>query len=682
VNSLVYNQEFSLQAWSIPNMIRILQSAGPTLKIILGALLVIICASMVITLIPGGFGSSLGIGGPGQGVLANVGDQQVTTNEVQHQARLMIQQQFPRGGAQASALMPFFARQAAEQLINEKVLVAEARRLGLRVTDNELRDELQHGGLGATLFPEGKFIGQEEYENLVQRNFDMTIPQFEELVKEEILVRKLRALVSTSAYVSDAEVRREFDRRNTKAKFEYAVLTQADILKGIHPSEQELKAYYDRNKANYANSIPEKRQIRYAVVESSKIASTVSVSDQDLQTFYDQHRDDYRQPEQVKVSHILIKTPLPGPDGKVDPNGVEQARKKAEDVLKQVKAGGDFAKLAQQYSEDTVSAKNGGELGWIGRGRTVPEFEKAAFSLAKGQTSDLVKSSYGFHIIRVEDKQDAHLKLLAEVKPQITEQVKAQKVARATESAATALLSQARGEGVEKAAVAKGFHAVTTDYFSRVDTLPGMESSPQLMEAVFNEQEKSPPDMVQTPEGYVVFELLAVKAPATPTFDQIRSKLETDFKNERASVLLQQKTQELSDRAKAEHDLKKAAKELGASLKTSEPVLPDGQVPDVGSMSGAASVIFNLKPGDISGPINTGSNGVVAQLLEKQLPTDQEYSEKKDQIRQGLLQSKQQELFGLFVTNLRSSMEKSKVIRINQQEMNNLTARRGSDEGE
>jgi len=663
-------------------MIRILQSAGPTLKIILGALLVIICASMVITLIPGGFGSSLGIGGPGQGVLANVGDQQVTTNEVQHQARLMIQQQFPRGGAQASALMPFFARQAAEQLINEKVLVAEARRLGLRVTDNELRDELQHGGLGATLFPEGKFIGQEEYENLVQRNFDMTIPQFEELVKEEILVRKLRALVSTSAYVSDAEVRREFDRRNTKAKFEYAVLTQADILKGIHPSEQELKAYYDRNKANYANSIPEKRQIRYAVVESSKIASTVSVSDQDLQTFYDQHRDDYRQPEQVKVSHILIKTPLPGPDGKVDPNGVEQARKKAEDVLKQVKAGGDFAKLAQQYSEDTVSAKNGGELGWIGRGRTVPEFEKAAFSLAKGQSSDLVKSSYGFHIIRVEDKQDAHLKLLAEVKPQITEQVKAQKVARATESAATALLSQARGEGVEKAAVAKGFHAVTTDYFSRVDTLPGMESSPQLMEAVFNEQEKSPPDMVQTPEGYVVFELLAVKAPATPTFDQIRSKLETDFKNERASVLLQQKTQELSDRAKAEHDLKKAAKELGASLKTSEPVLPDGQVPDVGSMSGAASVIFNLKPGDISGPINTGSNGVVAQLLEKQLPTDQEYSEKKDQIRQGLLQSKQQELFGLFVTNLRSSMEKSKVIRINQQEMNNLTARRGSDEGE
>jgi len=188
--------------------------------------------------------------------------------------------------------------------------------------------------------------------------------------------------------------------------------------------------------------------------------------------------------------------------------------------------------------------------------------------------------------------------------------------------------------------------------------------------------------MVQIPEGYVVFELLGVKAPASPTFDQIRSKVETDFKNERASVLLQQKTHELSDRAKAEHDLKKAAKELGASLKTSEPVLPDGQVPDVGSMSGAASSIFNLKPGEISGSIMTGSNGVVAQLLDKQLPTDQEFADKKDQIRQGLIQSKQQELFGLFVTNLRSDMEKSKVIRINQEEMKNLTARRGADEGE
>jgi len=367
-------------------------------------------------------------------------------------------------------------------------------------------------------------------------------------------------------------------------------------------------------------------------------------------------------------------------DGKVDEKGVEAARKKAEDILKQVKGGGDFAKLASQNSDDPGSAKNGGELGWIGRGRTVPEFEKAAFSLPKGQTSDLVKSSYGFHIIRVEDKQEAHVKTLAEVKSEIEQKVKQEKTTRATEVAANALLSQARSDGLDKAAPAKGAHVVTTEFFSRQDRLPGLEATPELMETIFNEREKAPADVVQIPQGYVILELVATKPPATPAFEDIRARVESEFRNERASFLLQQKTQELSDRAKAGHDLKKAAKELGATVKTSDLVLPDGQVPDVGSLSGAASSLFTLKPGDISAPINTGANGVVSQLLEKQAPTDQDFSTKKDQIRQTLLDSKQNELFTLFVSNLRKEMEKSNKLKVNQEELKNLT-RRGAEEG-
>ncbi|MGD0468481.1 MAG: peptidyl-prolyl cis-trans isomerase [Terriglobales bacterium] len=658
-------------------MIRQLQNAGPTVKIILGALLVLICASMAITLIPGGIGSSFGIGAPPAGVLATIGDQQVTVPEVQREARAMIRQQFPRGGPQASMLLPYFASQAAEQLINEKALVAEAHSMGLRVSDDELRDELQHGQLGSILFPDGKFVGQEEYENFVQRN-DLTVPQFEALEKDFILVRKLRALVSTSAFVGDTEVRDEFARRNTKVKFEYAVITQADILKGLHPTDEELKAFYERNKATYNNSIPEKRQIKYVIVDSAKMAAATTVTDQDLQSYYDQHRDEYRVPEQVKVSHILIKIPLPAPGAKEDEKAVADARAKAEGVLKELKAGGDFAKLAEKYSDDPGSAKSGGELGWIGRGRTVPEFEKAAFSLGKGQTSDLVKSSYGFHIIRVEDKQEAHLKSLAEVKGEIEDKVKQQKTVRATDAAANALLSQARTDGFDKAA-AKGQPAVTTEFFGRTDILPGLAANPQFMDAVFNESDKAPPDVVQVPQGYVVFQLLGIRPPATPTFEEARSRVESQFKSERAGFLLQQKTQELSDRAKAAHDLKKAAKDLGATVKTSDLVLPDGQVPDIGSMA-SASAIFSLKPGEISGPITAGGNGVVAQLLEKQAPTDQEFTEKKDQIRQSLLEAKQNDLFGLFVTNLRKDMEKSHRLKVNQEEMKNLT-RQGGQEG-
>jgi len=658
-------------------MIRQLQNAGPTVKIILGALLVLICASMAITLIPG-FGSNAGLGGPPAGVLATIGDQTVTVPEVQREARNMIHQQFPKGGPQASMLLPYFANQAAERLINEKALVAEAQHLGLRVNDEELREELQHGQYAATFFPEGKFIGQEAYEDMIQ-HADMTVPQFEARVKDDILRRKLYALVSSSAFVSDAEVRDDFEHRNVKVKFEYAVIAQADILKELHPTDDELKAYYGRNKATYNNTIPEKRQIRYVVFDSAKTAANTTVSDQELQAYYGQHGDEFRVPEQVKVAHILIKTPLPAAGAQEDEKGVADARAKAEDVLKQVKAGGDFAQLAEKYSDDPGSAKAGGELGWIGRGRTVPEFEKAAYSLAKGQTSDLVKSSYGFHIIRVEDKQEAHLKTLAEVKGEIEEKVKQQKVAHATEVAANTLLSQARTGGFDQAAAAKGHNAVTTDFFSRSDNLPGVGASPQFMDAVFSETEKAPPDVVQVPQGYVVFQLLAIRPPATPTFEEIRSKVEAQFKNERAGFLLHQKTQELSDRAKADHDLKKAAKELGATVKTSDLVAPDGQVPDIGSMS-SASAIFSLKPGEISGPILAAGNGAVAQLLDKQEPTDQEFAAKKDEIRQSLLEAKQNDLFGLFVTNLRKDMEKTNRLKVNQEEMKNLT-RQGAQEG-
>ena len=662
-------------------MIRTLQNAGPTLKIILGAMLLIICGGMIVTLIPGGLGSSFGIGAPPRGVIASIGDQDVTVPEVQNEARRMIRQQYPQAAAQANMLLPFVLPQAAQQLINRKAITVEAHHMGLRVSDAELRDELQHGGLGATLFPEGKFIGQEEYENLVQRNFDITIPQFENLVKEDILFRKLRALVSGAAFVSEPEIRAEFDRSNTKIKFDYAVLTQADILKGLHPTDAELKAFYDRNKATYNNSIPEKRQIKYAVIDKVE-PSAESVSDQELHTYYDQHREEYRQQEKVKVSQIQFKVPLPDAAGKVDEKGVEEARKKAEDVLKQVKAGGDFAKLAGQYSDDPGSAKNGGEVGWIGRGQAAPEFEKAAFSLPKGQTSELIRTSIAFHIIHVLDKQEAHVKSLAEVKDEIEGKVREEKAQRASEGAGNAFLSQARTDGLEKAAAAKGVHVVTTDFFSRQDRLPGLQTTPELMEAIFNEPEKAPDDLVQIPQGVVVFELVAIRPPATPTFEEIRSRVETEFKNERASFLLQQKTQELSDRAKAEHDLKKAAKELGATIKTSELVAPDGQVPDVGSLSGAASSLFTLKPGEISGPISSGANGVVAQLLEKQAPTDQEYAAKKDQIRLSLLDSKQNEMFNMFVSNLRKEMEKSKQIKVNEEEMKSLSNRAAApDEG-
>jgi len=654
-------------------MIRFLQTPGPIKKIVLGSLLVFISAMMAISLIPGIGSSGFLAGTPAHGVIATVDGVDVSAQDVQRQAKQMLQQQFPRGGAQMNSLLPFFAQRAAENLINERLILTEARRMGMKATDDDLRDFLHQGQLGQMIFPNGTFVGQEGYESVVSQYGGYTVPQFEQLVKEDILINKLRTLIGSGATVTDAEIRQQFEKQNTKVKFDYAVLKKDDVLKTLHPADAELKAYYDRNKNTYVNSIPEKRQLKYVVFDTSKFLAQTQVTQQDFQAYYDQHRDEYRVPEQVNVQHILIKSPLPGPDGKVDPKAVDAARAKAEDILKQVKSGGNFADLAKKYSDDPGSAKQGGSLGWIGKGRTVPEFEKAAFSLPKGNTSDLVQSSYGFHIIHVDDKQDAHMKTVDEVKSQIEPLLKQQKAAQVAQQQSDQLLSEARSTTLEKAASAKGLQVITTDFVNRNDLLPGIGTDPQFTNAAFGQNANAPPDVVPLHQGYAIYQVTAVKPPSTPTFEEIRGRVEQEFKNERAAQLLTQKTQELSDRAKAAHDLKKVAKELGAQYKTSDLVLPEGQVPDIGSMKGPAAVAFTLKPGEISGPIDSGNTGAVVAIAERQPPTEQDFAAKKDEIRDSLMQKQENEAFGLFLGNLRETMEKSGKVKINQKELAALT---------
>ena len=651
-------------------MIRFLQTPGKTKKLVLGGLLVVICGAMVVTLVPGGMlGDAFGFTSMEKGVLAKVGSQEVTLTDVEQAARRIGRQQF-RGNVPAF-ILPQLRQMAADQLITQKALLVEAERMGFKVTDQELQDTLQKGQFGQLLFPNGQYVGDQQYEMFVNSQFNMTIPQFQEALKTELLLKKLETAVEGPVSVSKQDIAEEYKKENTKVKFDYAVLTLDDVMKDIKPTDAELKSYYDAHKAEYNNSIPEKRQVRYVVIDNSKLADQLQVSTADLQSYYRDHEDQYRVPEQVNVRHILIKTPTPGPDGKVDPNAVKAAEKKAEDVLAKLKAGGDFAELAKKYSDDTASAANGGSLGWIQRGRTVPEFEKAAFSLKKGETSGLVQSAYGFHIIRVDDKQEAHLKSFDEVKPEIEPIVRQQKAAALADRLAGDVLSQARSQGLDKAAQGNHLDVVTSNYVTRTDTLPGVGTSPQLMDAIFSASPKSA-ESAATPAGTVVFQVTDVKPPATPTFDEIRARVESEFKGDKAQVLLAQKTKELDEKAKSEHDLKKAAKEMGASLKTSDLVTASGQVPELGSMTGPASVAFTLKPGEISGPIDAGRTGAVLMLVDRQEPTPEEIAKGSDQMRETLLARERNDAFQLFAAGLRKNMEKSGAIRINKEDMSRI----------
>ena len=653
-------------------MIRFLQKPGPMKKIVLGGLLVIVCVMMVITLIPGGL---LDFGGGSlttQGVLAKVGSEEVTEQQVRQQAQLMAKQQFQ--GNVPDALMPYLMQRAAQSLIVQKAVVYEADKMGLGVNDDELRGYLHQGQMGDMLFPEGKFIGDQAYQQFISTNFNMGVQQFEQEVKAEIAQRKLLATIGSAISISDKDIREEVRHLDTKVKFQYAVLTLDDIKKEIRPSDAELKAFYEQNKQQYVNSIPEKVKAKYILIDTKKLEDEVKVTPEEVQQYYKQHQDDYRLAETVTVRHILIKTPTADASGKVDQKAVDAARAKAEDIQKQLKAGASFADLATKYSDDPGSAKQGGLLPPLTRGRTVPEFEQAAFSTPAGQTTGIIRTTYGFHIIHVESKQDARMKPLDEVKGDIEPIIKRQKVAAQAQSIANTVQALARTNGLEKAAADRNFNVMTTDFITQGDQVPGIGNAPELVTSLLSAKKNDPPAIASTPAGYAIYQVVDIQPPQTPTFEQVKDKVEQQFKDQRAESLLGQKTQQLADRARSEHDFAKAAKEAGATVKTSDLVGMNSQVPDLGAMTGDLAVVFTMKPDQVSGPIRAGQNGAVLKVLELQEPTEAAMKQDWDKAKQSLMQQKQQEFENLYVESLKNTLEKSGKIKINKKEMERVTS--------
>lgn len=573
--------------------------------------------------------------------------------------------------------MPIMRQQALKQLIQQAELQYESERMGLKVSDQEFRDELQYGPYKQAFFPGGKWIGADKYKEMLIQG-GTTVENFERDVRLDLMQRKLINVIGANAAVPDSEVEQAYKDENTKVKFQYAVLKLDDITKTIKPTDTELKAYYDVNQARYANSIPEKRQIKYFVLSDKSIADKVTVDPVEIQRAYSANQEAYRVPARVKVRHILIDTPKPGPDGKIDQKAVDAARAKAMDVLKQAKATSDWTELAKKYSADPGSKDKGGELGWLGKGQTVAEFDKVAFSQSKGQISDPVQTSFGFHIIQTEDKEDAHLKPLAEVRASLEDALKQDKIKTELAKASADAETTAQKQGLEKAASKYGAQVVESNLIGRNDALPGIGPQPPLMDAVFAATDKSGPQATQTPQNTVIFEVTKIVPPRTPSFDEIKDRVTAEFKNQRAAAILSTKTREMADRAHAEHDLGKAAKEAGATLKTSELVSRTQPVPDIGSMAGPANVAFTLKQGEISGPLNLGASQAVLQIVERQEPStsDPEFAKQRDQLRERLGTQKRQQVITLFLSDLGTRLEKEGKVKINKTEMDNLSKSR------
>jgi len=632
-------------------MIRFLQTSGAK-QWILGVVIVLSCIGMVLYLIPGFLSNTGSVSDTG--VYATVGEQQITATEIGQVAQQQGKQMFPNGFPEQFA--GYLNKRAAEQLLTQAAVLHEAGKMGLSVSDNEVRNELLHGQYAEVFAPGGKFIGEEAYKNLLA-DHQMKVEDFERDVKHELLMRKLEAIVTNSVSVSPDEVKAQFLKDNTKVKFDYAVLNVADLAKQVTVSDAELKAFYEQHKDQYKDSIPEQRKARYVVISANDVP--VQVTDQDLQKAYDERKMMYQVPEQVDVRHILISTQ----NGK---HTDAEALKIAQDVEKQAKAGADFASLAKKYSDDPGSKDNGGLYKNVVRKQMVPEFDQAAFSLKPGEISDPVKTTFGYHILKVDAHRQAQTKPLEEVKPELEQAVKQEKAASQLDTIANNVVSEAHTAGLDSAASKNHLNVISTDYFTMTSQLPGIGSSQDFMQQVFQLRPKDPPEKVRLENGYAVVEVVDSKPARTPGFDEIRTQVEQQFRNTRARQMLAQKVQLLSDRAKAGHDLKAAAKEVGATIKTSEMVLPSGQVPDIGAMSGPAAVAFTMNKGEISGPLTLASgSGAVLQVTDKQEPSAADLAAKQDQVRDSLLQQKRTQMFNVYADSVTARLKKEGVIKTN-----------------
>lgn len=649
-----------------PRMIRLLQQNNRVTKIIFAVIIGLAVITMVITLVPGIFdNASTGSDGTvfatvrDPGLLGRLGADTTPIKQVevtQLAQRQLQQQRLPE------MLMPYMTQRAGQILVQREILKHEADRMHLQVSDEDLRRELQTGPFAQYLFPNGTYIGDDAYINFVQSAFQTSRSDFETQVKSDMELNRLQALITGGVTVSDNAVREAFRTQGTKVKFDYAVISAEDLQKSINPTDAQLQEFFKQNQARYATAIPEMRRIQYVSFTADNLpGGKPQVMDADLQAYYNAHQAQFQVKEQVKVRHILIAS---GADAKSD----AAAKAKAEDILKQIKAGGNFAELASKNSDDPGSKVQGGELGWLDRGKTVPEFDRVAFSLSPGQTSDLVKTQFGYHILQVEEKKTAHTRPLAEVKSEILPILEQQRSGAAEQTFASQLADDAKKNGLEKAAAAKGLHAITTDLVSKEGVVPGVADGSGLLTKAFAVNKGAAPEAVSTGDGFAVFQVTDIQAAHAPVFADYKSHILGDFREQQVPQLLNAQLIKLDDRAKVLNDLKKAAAEMNVPVKSSDLVGKEGQVPDLGAMSGPGAVAFTLPKGAISGPINVGRVGAVLTVTDKQEPGAEEIAKNFAQTREQLLSVQHDEIFRIYLGNLAQQYEKSGAIRYSRKQ--------------
>jgi peptidyl-prolyl cis-trans isomerase D len=628
--------------------------AGPTdnrklgYRIFLGVVVAILGGSMLLYLVP----QTPGTGEAATDTVAKVGDQTVTLGEIRQQlAQIEQRNQVPK------PLESLYARQILNQLVFQKELEFEAKRLGIIVSDQERADRIKQ--YVPTAFTGGTFVGMDRYSSEVQARFQLSVAVFEDLIRQGLLEEKFRRRVTDGISVGPAELQDEFRYKNEKIKLDYVLIKPEDLAAKLSPSDADIKAEYEKNKAHY--QVPEKRVVRYGLLDTTQMRRTVQISDDQLKVQYQTNIQQYQVPNRVHVEHILFMTV-----GKTDAE-VDEIKKTAEDALAQTKKkGANFEDLAKKYSQDPGTKDKGGDLGWLTQGQTVPEFEKTAFSLDKGQVSDLVRTQYGFHIIKVLDKETAHTKPFDEVKDSIRAPLMLQEADKQASDTADQLAKAIRQTNkVSLDDLAKQYHLTVSETrpVSATDPVLELGNSKEVKDAIVRLRPEELSLPLRTDRGYVVLSVKQVLPAHQGSLEEVRGQVIDDLKQEESAKLAKTKADELAKRVKAGEKFDSAAKALGLDPKSSESISRND------SIAGAASGKqlgngFQTKPGDVGTPLSLGANWMVYRVDAKEEPNPADFDKQKKTLADQLLQTKRNIAFEAFKTALETRLKQEGKVKL------------------
>jgi peptidyl-prolyl cis-trans isomerase D len=542
-------------------------------------------------------------------------------------------------------------------LIDQKLLLQEADRLNLEATEGEVRDYILKMPV---LNPGGAFVGEELYQKYVTGNLGyQSTAAFEDDIQQELTLAKINSALMSAVVVTPARAEEEFRRRNENASIRYVLFPVERTLAQVQVTPAEVEQYYRANTARYTH--PEQRNINYLLADMARIRSQITIPETELRARYEAAKETYRQPEQVKAQHILVSV-----DASATPEQDAAARAKAEEALAKARAGADFAQLVTQYSDEPGAAERAGDLGFFGRGQMVPEFEKAAFSMQPGEVSDLVKTSFGYHVIKVNDRRAESIRPFEEMRAEIEGRLaedRAKEQAREAINSARARLEQMKPVTPEKMEAVTG-QLVTYNaggWFGKTEAIPGLGRAPSINDWAFGGVAVGETSKVlETPRGPAIAYMVGERPAGVSPLEEIRARVENEAKLAKAREAAKK---ELAGMYASLRSVDAVAGVLGAPAQDSTV----NRATSVQGLSGWSQELveaaMTAKQGQTVGPIVVDQGAVLLTVVEPARFDQSLFASQKESLVESLRQTEFRSLRASLIAKLREGAN----IEINQE---------------